>query len=284
MDLSRLTGLPSLRRQNLLAEFVGFRQACPAGVFVSLTPGDPALWTGVLFVRDGPYAPAILRFQIVFPERYPAQPPLITFATDIFHPLVTPLTMSAADDENLPPGGFSLRHGFPVWFSSQGAARRQSASLVQTPPRADAADAADAATASTSASIASTPSYMQTQPRADDVATYDVLRYIRSTFDDATVLDAIPLESAGNPGAWHAWRAHRRQSAPTTAPAREPGEWNWEHVWEERVKNGINVSVSDAVLYGGTVATDDVIHFLSMDDGDVEAIKANLKRTLDVTV
>src|SRR5699024_3148272 len=57
-------------------------------------------------------------------------PPLVTFTTDIFHPLLVPLTtytfttgsddatdtVSATDEERLPPGGFSLRHGFPHWF------------------------------------------------------------------------------------------------------------------------------------------------------------------------
>jgi hypothetical protein len=31
----------------------GLKQACPHGVFVSLTPGDPSLWSGVIFVRKG---------------------------------------------------------------------------------------------------------------------------------------------------------------------------------------------------------------------------------------
>jgi hypothetical protein len=68
--------LPTVRRQQLLAElYVCFRdlvdisrlltdcpflfasaalkQACPQGVYVSLTPGDPSLWSGVIFVRKG---------------------------------------------------------------------------------------------------------------------------------------------------------------------------------------------------------------------------------------
>lgn len=86
----------------------------------------------------GAYAPAVLRFQIHFPESYPQLPPLITFASDIFHPLVTPLTtymyttdiqdngtVSATDDERLPPGGFSLRHGFPDWFGRGNGALRE---------------------------------------------------------------------------------------------------------------------------------------------------------------
>lgn len=35
------------------------KQACPEGVFISLTPDDPALWAGVLFVRDGLYTRSI---------------------------------------------------------------------------------------------------------------------------------------------------------------------------------------------------------------------------------
>lgn len=45
--------LPALRRQNLLSEFAGLKQSCPRGIFVSLTPGDPSLWSGVIFVRKG---------------------------------------------------------------------------------------------------------------------------------------------------------------------------------------------------------------------------------------
>jgi hypothetical protein len=31
----------------------GLKHACPEGIFISLTPDDPALWAGVLFVRKG---------------------------------------------------------------------------------------------------------------------------------------------------------------------------------------------------------------------------------------
>jgi hypothetical protein len=36
-----------------MSSSAGLKQACPEGVFISLTPDDPALWAGVLFVRDG---------------------------------------------------------------------------------------------------------------------------------------------------------------------------------------------------------------------------------------
>jgi hypothetical protein len=45
--------LPSFRRQHLNVEFCSLRSAKLEGVFVSVTPGDPSLWVGVMFVRRG---------------------------------------------------------------------------------------------------------------------------------------------------------------------------------------------------------------------------------------
>lgn len=136
------------------------------------------------------------------------------------------------------------------------------------------------------------------------ISTYEVLRYIRSSFDDDQVMDDIPLEAAGNPGAWHAWKTHRAKLAmnasaeaveagtdttkgslisPKTTPpiaARKPGEWNWEGVWEERVKKGVDASVSQAVLFG-TSAGDDLIQFLHFDEEQIERIKENVQRSLE---
>ncbi|OTA63708.1 UBC-like protein [Hypoxylon sp. EC38] len=320
MATSRLSALPALRRQHLLVEFAGLKQACPEGVFVSLTPGDPSLWSGVLFVRDGPYAPAVLRFQISFPDSYPRLPPLVTFSTDMFHPLITPLTtytystdvqdngtVSATDAERLPPGGFSLRHGFPDWFrrssrgQNAGSARQSSGQQdgLQTPHRPPPPSMSSAGTpGSKGSAVGASPGFAETKRK--ETSTYEVLRYIRNTFSDEDVLDSIPLEAAGNPGAWHAWRQHRidngkvfsdtssstdatgadpdTQKAPE--PARKPGEWNWEGVWEERVKKFVNASLSEPVLFGGVGAADDVIRFLNMEDNDVDAVKDNLLRTL----
>ncbi|KAK4992689.1 hypothetical protein LTR66_006219 [Elasticomyces elasticus] len=253
--------LPSFQRRNLRIEYVGLKHACPENVYVSVSPDDPALWFGVLFVRKGPYSPGVLRFQISFPSAYPQRAPVVTITTDIFHPLATPLTtythstesvadepVSARDDERLPPGGFSLRHGFP---HSSG-----------------------------------------TQAEVDDVGVVDVLSYMRRAFEDETLLDEIPLEDAANKGAWHAWRSHRaRRNKPSVSPlmtpsltqataassgtstpvrlqsgvARRPGEWDWQGVWEERVRKGIRASVSEHVLYGGGETGDDLIRFLDMD-------------------
>ncbi|KAI1386366.1 UBC-like protein [Hypoxylon trugodes] len=321
MASSRFSALPALRKQHLLVEFAGLKQACPDGVFVSLTPGDPGLWSGVLFVRDGPYAPAVLRFQISFPDSYPRLPPLVTFSTDMFHPLITPLstymystdvqdngTVSATDAERLPPGGFSLRHGFPGWFrrSSRGqnaAGGRQSSGQqegLSTPHRPPPPSMSSAGTpGSKGSAVGASPGFAETTK--SETSTYEVLRYIRSAFSDEDVLDSIPIEAAGNPGAWHAWRTHRAdggkvfsdtpsgtetesadaESKKALEAVRKPGDWNWEGVWEERVKKAVNASLSEPVLFGGVGAADDVIRFLSMEDNDVDAAKENLLRTLN---
>jgi len=191
-------------------------------------------------------------------------PPLITFSSDIFHPLLTPLTtftyttstsdantVSASDDERLPPGGFSLRHGFPQWFRRS----RVQGGNPKTP---------SIATASLSDS-------KQQSTSSATVTVYQVLEYIRSAFSEESFLDAIPLEAAANTGAYHAWHTHRlylmspsddspQQSVP--GRARKPGEWNWEGVWEERVKKGVQSSLSEQMLFGAAVGGDDIVRYL----------------------
>ena len=167
----------------------------------------------------GPYAPAVLRFQISFPPTYPALPPLVTFSTDVFHPLLTPLTtytyttgsadtdtVSATDEERLPPGGFSLRHGFPHWFGrgkrSAPNSRNGSASALASP-------------------ASPTSAHQSTL----EISIVRILEYIRSTFSEHSILDSLPLEAAANPGAYHAWRAYRApivQAQQQTSPSPEP--------------------------------------------------------------
>lgn len=332
MNAQRLLNLSAVRKQHLLVEFSSLKYACPDGVFVSLTPGDPTLWSGVIFVRSGPYAKAILRFQISFPPSYPNLPPLVTFSTDMFHPLITPLTtymyttdihdtgtVSATDDERLPPGGFSLRHGFPGWFGrgsrGTGSSIRGSGQSLQTPSRASGSSMSGT-TSDTGSSESQIPGHPSSLSKPSSISTYDVLRYIRSTFDDGTVLDDVPLEAAGNPGAWHAWKKHRVKSArntPTPSPrdgkapetigemnttsqsrkssvaesrkssvAKEPGEWNWDGVWEIRVKKGIENSLLDPILYGNAVASgDDLIRFLNIDEDHLGSVKENMIHSIE---
>ena len=90
-----------------------------------------------------------------------------------------------------------------------------------------------------------------------------VLEYVRQAFNDETALDTLPIEAAGNVGAWKAWRAYRiRQGSMSVDMVAGNGEkhndeWNWDGVWEERVRRGIKASTSEAVLYGGAAGGGD---------------------------
>jgi hypothetical protein len=274
---SQMPQFNSLGKQDLLLEFASLKHASPDGVYATITPGDPSLWAGVLFIRTGPYAPAVLRFQISFPDTYPHSPPLLTFSNDIFHPLLTPLTtytytgaaendtFSASDEERLPPGGFSLRHGFPQWF------RR-----TKSTPRS---------------SDGSASSGSQVGAASSTITVYEVLDYVRLAFTDENFLDSLPLDAAANPGAYRAWHTHREQSSADSPPGsrrssavqspnsprrsdelattkvRRPGQWNWEGVWEERVKKGIQTSLSEPVLFGAVGAGDDIVCAISSENG-----------------
>lgn len=240
-------------------------------------------------------------------------------------------TVSATDEERLPPGGFSLRHGFPGWF---GRASRRSAervrgggSTLQTPPRGGSGTGVESPGSMISGSPSPTPRGTADSGtsagtgKKEYITTYEVLRYIRSTFDDEAVLDSVSLEAAGNPGAWHAWRTHRVKSGKliikeaakderstwhdglsedeggsTSTPdgyqrlaggssspsmARRPGEWNWDGVWEVRVKKGVDASITESALFGKD-AGDDLIRFLHLDPEQIESIKENIRRSLEI--
>lgn len=196
-------------------------------------------------------------------------------------------TVSATDAERLPPGGFSLRHGFPEWF---GRGRRATLERAMSPTNDPSVHQTPTAAMSPDVSSFRIPPLPPSTRQAPSI--YIILKYIKSTFGDAEVLDSVPLDAAGNPGAWHAWRTHRRKlgklpgekqplaeqpSIPPTATAdqaavaspsklktkehavRKPGEWNWDGVWEDRVKKGISTSLSEPVLYGGATATDELV-------------------------
>ena len=218
-------------------------------------------------------------------------------------------TVSATDDERLPPGGMSLRHGFPGWFG-RGSRNKQQDGKLKTPVK-DIGGSPGSAT-SGSPTPGSTGKAEGNAKNDGRISIYEVLRYIRSTFDNEDVLDSVPLEAAGNPGAWHAWRTHRVKSEKFIAPAlppkdgmdgrqwhdglsdgesegsssvldrnqrlagetkgtgklgtsvtsRRPGEWNWEGVWEVRVKKGVDASLAEAVLFGKDSGGDDLVSWI----------------------
>lgn len=223
----------------------------------------------------GPYANAILRYQIEFPDDYPQRPPVVVFQSDLFHPLVTPLTtytystrdagadtQSAVDEQRLPPGGLSLRHGFPEWFDTIDV---QISNGVDASDSASSPDTRDAPSAVNDDHVSTAK-----QKRCPHVI--ELLQYMRIVFDTEAVLDTIPLTAAANTGAWHAWRSfrennasraactarpagdsHDRSLSPRKQPggARPPGEWNWRGVWEDRVRRSVQNTLAEPLLFGG---------------------------------
>ena len=219
---------------------------------------------------------------------------MVTFLSDVFHPLVTPLTtytystrdtggetVSAADRDRLPPGGLSLRHGFPEWFD---AVRGSESNRDVNPAQDDHDKHTTGTTPETGASTRQPP------------MTVEVLQYLHIIFDTEAMLDAVPLEAAANTGAWHAWRSYRsrmlggraspatsqpsstsdamseRSTSPRQQPggARRPAEWNWQGVWEDRVKKSVQASISEHMLFAGD--NDDIICFSKMDADAVDQI------------
>lgn len=286
-------------QQHALLEYSSLKQACPQGIYLSLKPGAPTQWSGVLFVRKGPYAPAILRFQVSFPPNYPSLPPVITFISDIFHPLVAPLTtytyttgssssetVSATDEERLLPGGFSLRHGFPNWFgrSQKSASSSATSSRVVSDAHEGAANRREGLYKHSSPEdLSSRGSSLRSEsfrmsnfrsrlryPNQPSllIRMTEVLEYMKRAFDDETALDTLPLEAAGNSGAWKAWRAYRRSNetgsklVDSVPSLSKQSEWSWEGVWEDRVRKGIDASIAESTLYGGTGGGDDQVSFM----------------------
>ncbi|GAB1217839.1 hypothetical protein ATERTT37_007082 [Aspergillus terreus] len=221
------------------------------------------------------------------------------------------MTVSATDEERLPPGGFSLRHGFPHWFgrakrsgiNSTASSRAVSVdgagpsgeddrptNTEDSPADGDGVSAPDTqAQSEGDGDRAGDPTVLSSEEKAPDgrtsVPVAVLLDYIRSTFDDETVLDSLPLEAAGNPSAWHAWKAHRREGnssglAPGTKrgspQARQPGDWHWDGIWAKRVAQEIEASHSDATLFGnvGTRGgTDELIRFSRLDEATLNSVK-----------
>jgi hypothetical protein len=67
--------MPPFHQQTLDSQLTpcyssSLKYACPHGVFMSLTPGDPTLWSGVIFVRKGPcHNPSYLEAQRLTHQR-----------------------------------------------------------------------------------------------------------------------------------------------------------------------------------------------------------------------
>ncbi|OAP59284.1 hypothetical protein AYL99_06582 [Fonsecaea erecta] len=229
-------------------------------------------------MSPGPYAGAILRFHISFPDTYPDRPPLIIFSTDVFHPLIVPLTtytfsatsvdasggFGASDGDRLPPGAFSLRYGFPHWFIAP-TSPDNPGDDVGTNKQEDASASSRQPSEFDTKEATKTP-LLAPESKDRGIIILNLLQHVQDAFEDEDLLDRLPLETVGDPSALYAWRAHRglvkRQMEPQTLGAegkdaassspKTPREWKWDGVWESRVKNGIEASISEATLFGST--------------------------------
>ncbi|KAL9623562.1 MAG: hypothetical protein Q9160_002243 [Pyrenula sp. 1 TL-2023] len=186
--------------------------------------------------------------------------------------------VSATDETRLPPGCFSLRHGFPSWVE-RGLYEFIGGDLKTAAAEGNLVGSDGGNGSEALESPASSIQTLQTLPdvgplaRAKDgsqqpdlkVPISTILKYVALSFTDVSLLDSLPLDAAGNPGAWHAWRSYRRlpptpkgysAASPSSDRAasgigqRQPGEWNWEGVWEKRVKAGVENSLTDQALFG----------------------------------
>ncbi|KAH8111935.1 UBC-like protein [Phellopilus nigrolimitatus] len=86
MDAERL-----LATSEVAMEYAALKHDdhCPKGMYLIPSTETILAWDGVLFVHQGYYADSILKFRIRFPFTYPTRAPTVTFATDVFHPLIS---------------------------------------------------------------------------------------------------------------------------------------------------------------------------------------------------
>lgn len=297
--------LPSFRRQQLLLEFAALKKHCPEGIYLAPSTSNAPTWSGVLFVRSGPYASAIVRFEIVFPLAYPEVAPQIICSTELFHPLLTPLTtytstgadLDPAATTNIPttnprtPGEFSLKHGFSGWFVQPSDSKAGSSADVRDCDQDDVA-------------IIPHQSGRNRARHNSSVNTlniHSVLAYFKRAFEDDEFLDALPYAAATNTNAWYAWRTHRglpgvgaesvngasmEPSKAASSIGKHPADWNWDGVWQSRVESGLDESIDDASLYSSqanrTATVPDGIRFVKLDDVKVGEIQCSMLRAFGI--
>ena len=169
-----------------------------------------------------------------------------------------------------------LKEGFPEWFDHDGKTGEEASSRQQQGEQPTEGDIAEA---------------QQDTPAAAALPDHPphivkVLQYLRLVFSAPEIVDSVPLSSAANPSAWHAWRSYRakvlgenrahspaalqsggdtssdRSLSPKAAQpggARRPGEWNWSGVFEDRVRKVVASSRADGTVFGGGGEPGDVV-------------------------
>lgn len=78
---------------SLMAEYQLLQKQRLPGIYCLPAHSTPLTWWGVLFIRQGPYQGAVLRFQVLIPDNYPdGDCPRVVFEGPVFHPHVDPAT------------------------------------------------------------------------------------------------------------------------------------------------------------------------------------------------
>ncbi|KAL8953750.1 MAG: hypothetical protein Q9222_000432 [Ikaeria aurantiellina] len=202
--------------------------------------------------------------------------------------------VSATDEDRLAPGGFGLSYAFPHWFGRPGRIPFSSKDSLRNTSGSYEEETAGSNSAASADSGAKLSSDSET-PVASGSTVIHVLDYMRQAFHDEKMLDDLPVAAAANLGAWKAWQAYRRRTrhnaglhrpsnenpsiiqgqAPmqrSETPDSHSDEWSWDGVWEQRVRKGVHVSVSDQVLFGAG-GGNGIIRFHEISDDAVAAIK-----------
>lgn len=89
----------------LMAEFQLLQQQRLPGIYCLPSYSSPLTWWAVLFIRQGPYRGAVLRFRILLPENYPdGDVPKVEFDGPVFHPFV-----------DIETNQLNVKQGFKKW-------------------------------------------------------------------------------------------------------------------------------------------------------------------------
>lgn len=215
----------------------------------------------------------------MLPDQYPDTAPLITFDTEVFHPLVAgnasqtstgkPARPTAEDSEysaSLPTGGFSLQHGFPSWFTQQ------------TPNQPDTPDRKKLGKRLTArAGFIAT-----TKQRRPHIA--EALQYLKRAFSDETLLDALNYLEVVNADALKAWLGYRslrtiNKREILGAGSGTGNNWTngtgtngassshsdsmenekWAGIWESEVRSIVSASTLRQLLSHQSSKSDDIV-------------------------
>ncbi|KAF8332669.1 ubiquitin-conjugating enzyme/RWD-like protein [Cantharellus anzutake] len=112
--------------QQLSLEYASLQRHAPSGIYCVPSFDSILVWNCVVFIHQGYYSGAILRFKMTFSDDYPQRPPTVTFQSDtVFHPLISPegdMSLSARFRPWLP----QEHHVFDILHSLKAAFKKDS--------------------------------------------------------------------------------------------------------------------------------------------------------------